>query len=256
MSVDPRIAALCSRVRAYYADHPPAEDYPDPRTFPPATEAQLRATEDALGLTLPPFLRALYARVGNGGFDLGPGWILYGADGGCPNRDGEQSRTIGQLLSRSGWRLNPRVEEALLRHPGRVVVSDSRPDGFLQIGDWGCGISIELDCTSKTARVYLVGYWGELPAEANQAGTSLFDIQLVAPSLEDWFERWLDGKDVDVLQGTLSRKQVDLVGITDAEEAAAVWKGLYWFDERWFTPPESPDADEDEDDGDRWEPVP
>src|SRR5690242_19189308 len=65
-----RIAALCARVRAYYADHPPEEDYPDPRTFPPATEAQLRATEAMLGLRLPPFLRALYSHVGNGGYDL------------------------------------------------------------------------------------------------------------------------------------------------------------------------------------------
>src|SRR5260370_7356029 len=35
----------------------------DPHTgfeFPPATEAQLRATEEALGISLPPMLRPLY----------------------------------------------------------------------------------------------------------------------------------------------------------------------------------------------------
>jgi hypothetical protein len=55
----------------------------DPHTgfeFPPATEEQLRATEEALGISLPSMLRALYAQVANGGF--GPAYGITGARGG------------------------------------------------------------------------------------------------------------------------------------------------------------------------------
>ena len=48
--------------------------------FPPASEEQLLVTETALGFSLPPLLRALYAQVANGGF--GPGTGLRGASSG------------------------------------------------------------------------------------------------------------------------------------------------------------------------------
>jgi hypothetical protein len=47
--------------------------------FPPASEEQLQATEEALGIPLPPMLRALYAQVANGGF--GPACGITGACG-------------------------------------------------------------------------------------------------------------------------------------------------------------------------------
>src|SRR5579884_1291927 len=48
--------------------------------YPPASEEQLRITEEHLGFALPPLLRALYANVANGGF--GPVGGLHGAYGG------------------------------------------------------------------------------------------------------------------------------------------------------------------------------
>ena len=36
--------------------------------FLPAADEQIRATEQALGFSLPPFLRTLYTNVANGGF--------------------------------------------------------------------------------------------------------------------------------------------------------------------------------------------
>src|SRR5260221_14743324 len=49
-------------------------------TFPPASEAQMRKTEQQLGFALPPLLRLLYTHVANGGF--GPGYGLFGVIGG------------------------------------------------------------------------------------------------------------------------------------------------------------------------------
>src|SRR5260370_8919436 len=62
----------------------------DPRratfTFPPATVDQLQETETLLGFALPPFLRALYAEIANGGF--GPTYGLRGAVGGFADATG------------------------------------------------------------------------------------------------------------------------------------------------------------------------
>src|SRR5258708_24418298 len=57
---------------------------PDPRqsafSYAPATEEQLRASEQALGFPLPPLLRELYGLIANGGF--APGTGIRGAIGG------------------------------------------------------------------------------------------------------------------------------------------------------------------------------
>src|SRR5258708_32382840 len=48
----------------------------DPRSgfaFPPATEEQLYRTEEVMGFSHPPLLRALYLQVANGGFGSGGG---------------------------------------------------------------------------------------------------------------------------------------------------------------------------------------
>ncbi|HEY6410855.1 MAG TPA: SMI1/KNR4 family protein, partial [Ktedonobacteraceae bacterium] len=69
-------------------DHPQRHGF----AYPPASEEQLRATETALGLLLPPVLRALYAEVANGGF--GPGAGIQGALGGYGSRTDEPGCTI------------------------------------------------------------------------------------------------------------------------------------------------------------------
>jgi hypothetical protein len=45
---------------------------------PPVTEAEVAKAEEGLGFALPPLLRAVYTRIGNGGYCLS----LVGLDGG------------------------------------------------------------------------------------------------------------------------------------------------------------------------------
>jgi hypothetical protein len=42
-----------------------------PKLYPPTSNNVLDATEQALGFSLPAFLRRLYTEVGNGGYGLG-----------------------------------------------------------------------------------------------------------------------------------------------------------------------------------------
>jgi hypothetical protein len=168
--------------------------------YPPATEDQLLATEQALGFPLPPLLRALYAEVANGGFGFGFG--LRGAIGGF---DGRGSSTIvEQYLSRSyseeilPWaaekvRLIDLVDydeqwEEVIGSCRDKVVSTFRhlilpyhlwPEHFLPICNWVCAIESCLDCIM--GGVYRV----VVTKEEDHL------ILLQAASLQEMLERWL-----------------------------------------------------------------
>lgn len=206
---------------------------PQIKCHPPATEEQLRATEERLGFLLPPDLRRLYAEVANGGLELGPVQTLHGAIGGCgeyamARNDG---RTIEELASDSGWRLHPRIEEALMRHPGRYVVADSSPEGFIWIGE-DSELSLEID--GMTGYVYYTegwGYFSDAPPELVPGPFDLFSIEAIAPSLSVWFERWLDGRrDPPGERGPLLPEMVQTDDLSDPD---VVWRGLYRFGQGW-----------------------
>ncbi len=186
-------------------------------TFPPASEAQMRKTEQQLGFALPPLLRLLYTHVANGGF--GPGYGLIGVIGGFSftgsggkniveryrwNLKGcklvrledyemltwaqymEQQR-INQALEgeadeSSGLTESTPEKEAwekihLYDLPGEVW-----PERLVTLCDWGCAINTHVD--TKTERVF--------------QGTGSI-LRYVAASLEEWLERWLAGEDLQFL---------------------------------------------------------
>src|SRR5438132_11366139 len=77
-------ASLLDRIlEKYQYEKQPASEK---NMYPPATEEQLQATEEALGFALPPLLRACYLRVSNGGF--GPGEGVMGVIGGFEDNRG------------------------------------------------------------------------------------------------------------------------------------------------------------------------
>jgi hypothetical protein len=207
---------------------------------PPASEAQLQVTEAQLGFPLPPFLRALYSRVANGGRGLGPANEFYGAEGGWPNQTSGHDLTIGQLASRTGWRLHERIEVALIQNPGHCVVGDELPDGFIEVADWGCGLSVHVD--RHMGRVYLVGPGGSIPTSGEEE-IYLRSIELLAPSLAEWFRRWLDPthEDVPTEVGDLPTDSVDVSGLEDPD---LVWRGLYQFEPVKLEEPEPLEGDD------------
>jgi len=73
-----RYVSLIDRIKAQHAWELQHGWKSEESTYPPATEEQLRASEQALGFLLPPLLRTLYAQVANGGFgpDLPAGAFL------------------------------------------------------------------------------------------------------------------------------------------------------------------------------------
>jgi len=186
-----------------------------------------------LGFPLPPDLRRLYAQVANGGAEVGVDPVLYGAAGGCPClEDWPAERTIGQLVSRSGWRLHPHIEEMLLHFPDRYVLADAVPEGFIRLGDLGYGNALEID--GATGRLYRVDRWAEAADERASDSADHFPVSIscVASSLEEWIARWLDERDAPYRtwrpwlnhRGPLT---ADLVETAELSDSQAVWRGLY-----------------------------
>jgi hypothetical protein len=199
--------------------------------YPPATDEQLQLTEDTLGFPLPSFLRMFYTEVANGGPKLGTYYGLFGCVGGYA-ADGyafddsgyaEVPRTIGRLVSRSGWRPHPCVLEALTRHPGHMVQCEEVPDGFMTISDVGCGITVELD--TKTEHLYHAGCGEEMPAEdPTQPSSFLITLEYVAASLEEWLEHWLDDTLYAASVGYLTPEMVSAICESDSQ---LVWRGVH-----------------------------
>jgi hypothetical protein len=166
--------------------------------YVPATEDQLLVTEARLGFALPAALRAMYALVANGGDVFGDGYVLYGSMGGYPQD--YSGATIDQLVSRSGWRLNDRVDVALQRHPGAYVQCEERPDRFVSLADLGCSQTAELD--GWTGRLYVAGCGQDVHSYRVAQGLAplpgsedecLVTVQFLASSVEEWIERKLKG---------------------------------------------------------------
>jgi len=204
--------------------------------YPPATEEQVRETEERLGFSLPTDLRRLYMDVANGGINLGPVEFFLGAIGGCGEYAATRpdGQTIEAFANDSGWQLHPRIEEALLRHSGRYIVADSLPKGCVWIGQ-DSEISVAIDL--RTGYIYCIDSLGALirgePGDDPVFTRHLFFnqlmcIELVAPSLSVWFERWIDGTrgGSPRVHGELSPEMIETADLPDPD---AVWRGFYRF---------------------------
>ncbi len=206
---------------------------------PPATEEQLRITEEQLGFPLPPLLRMMYRDVANGGNGLiwyDEQFPLIGAHGGYPSPPGGKSSngqylwgpTIEQLISRSGWTLHSCIETALWRHPERYVICSDCPDKFVRIMDVGSQ-AYELDVAS--GRIYESWFYGDLPLDDNQS-LPLLSLNFYRSSLEDIVEEYL-------AHGGFSNRAVtrptqpsceltpDELDPACETDSAMVWHGIY-----------------------------
>jgi hypothetical protein len=148
--------------------------------FPPATEEQLQETEAALGFPLPLTLRMMYQKIANGGFGCEYG--LIGAKGGF-----------------SVFSLGGTIDEAYRRYPEDIPVGDYTiyqrilsertcyelpmgmwSDRLLPICDMGCVSTVYIDIrTSQILR--------GAPTIGN-----VYMLWLLADSLEEWFEQWIE----------------------------------------------------------------
>jgi SMI1 / KNR4 family (SUKH-1) len=154
--------------------------------YPPATQEQLAVSEEVLGYTLPPLLRALYATIANGGF--GPGYGLYGVLGGFQNRIEPQVHQDADLINQE----HDRNEQGSARQIDlwmygsleyREIPFEAWPKGLYMLCDWGCGIYSYLDCVS--GRIY-----------RGEAGDDVYILCCEATSLDEWLALWANGIDL------------------------------------------------------------
>ncbi len=172
----------CLHVRP---DHPQRVGF----AYPPASEEHLAATEGALGFPLLPVLRTLYTEVANGGF--GPGAGIRGAIGGYGSPTDDPSDTIvgyyrfheqqAQLIDLAAYAPHWKHREAGRRRDAFLLLPYAVwPKQMLSLEDMGCCQNVCLDNTT-----------GSVFCTAPTANDDEYILWLVAPSLEDYLERWL-----------------------------------------------------------------
>jgi SMI1 / KNR4 family (SUKH-1) len=139
----------------------------------PASKKSLLATEQRLGFKIPHTLRTLYLEVANGGF--GPGYGVMGVDDGFMDDSGN---TIADLYER-------------YRRPDPEDPAWHWPEYLLPFCYWGCGVYSAVDYSKEPSPVY---YTDASVKEAGEPMESI--IRFHKPSIEDWLNDWLEGKDL------------------------------------------------------------
>lgn len=158
--------------------------------FPPATEDQLRTTEASLGFPIPPMLRALYARVANGGF--GPSAGITGARSGYYYGDDGHYETIDQCVDDDSATHYFNLARYEQEHDDPTVIvlpPHVRPAHFLHLCYWGCATDSYIDASS--GRVY---FWEPGGIVTQPDGTSECCQHYLTRQedfLESWLETWL-----------------------------------------------------------------
>lgn len=132
--------------------------------YPPATEEQIRVTENHLGLSLPGSLKSLYMEVANGGF--GPGCGIRGAVGGYTWYDqtiveAYQSYRAIQIVDLSGQFVH-------------------WPKNLLPLCDLGCDQEVCLDMAGQVVVI--------APTKRRQETVLL--MKAVSSSLEAWLDTY------------------------------------------------------------------
>jgi hypothetical protein len=177
------------------ADDPFIDDYPthhlapdDPARsgflFPLATDEQVRATEQRLGIALPVLLRQLYQQVANGGF--GPGTGLRGVAGGYWGAYLQQSSpplpVHQKVFSYASYQEQAARSAAKGLRAGMRVPSGEGLEHLLPLCDLGCCEEIGVD---DQGRLFLLA-----PTENN----AFYSLEQLPWTLEQWLWRWVRGE--------------------------------------------------------------
>ena len=150
--------------------------------FPPATEEQLRLSEESMGFPYPPLLRSLYGHLANGGF--GPAYGLVGAFQGFEDtlykREQHQYTLRKSLIHRSYPGRETFFDLEEYGDLKKLYLDTSWPTHLIYLCEWGCGFFSFIH--ARTGRVYYVGE------------NHLFRQ---ADSLEEWLELWLRDENLE-----------------------------------------------------------
>jgi hypothetical protein len=139
-----------------------------------ATAGQMQAAERGIGFKLPPLLRAIYLKVGNGGF--GPEYGIVGVRGGA-KLEGCTLETCYQKM------IELEKENKVWRWPRRL----------LPLANYGCGMWSCVDCAYAKLPMIL---WDPNNLNAELAGAEARlnwanSFWTQGLSLNAWLEGWL-----------------------------------------------------------------
>ncbi len=222
--VSDRESDLCHQLSTYLQERSSSNF-----DFPPATEAQLRRTEELLELSFPPLLRALYTQIANGSF--GPGGLqserISGALGGFRHETTDLLLQNKQFLLKDDFSFVDIEDIEAQQEDSRVLLFDRKVYPNHMFSLWEDGYyEICLQC--KTGRIYLgTDDYNALvdPGGDEFEGYIWFRVR---NSLADWLVSWLQDETItdwlDELEALLYEFEEErhgkraLMGVRDEDE--------------------------------------
>ena len=152
--------------------------------FPPASEEQLQQTEEHIGFPLPPLLRALYAKVANGGF--GPGMGLNGALGGYKGPYFNHDFSLATQHPQGTFNYAEFRRQAIVwgERVQMQVPQGQALDGLLHLCDIGCCQDI---CIDREQHTFIVA-----PLENDE----FYALEQLPWTFEEWLWRWARDEDI------------------------------------------------------------
>lgn len=142
--------------------------------LPCASAEAVDTAETTLGFGIPKLLRSVYLNVANGGF--GPGYGIIGVDGGHRSDLGTLVETFNEIKRGADYlalKWNPQL---------------------LPFCGWGCNVFSCVDCSDPGSPIFR---------------SDECRVRPVNYCLEDFFEMWLDGRDL-LSEGGLRRSSVEI----------------------------------------------
>jgi len=167
--------ALAQRVCETVKTNPITQD-PTGNPFkacPPCNNRILLQSKDRLGFTLPEVLRSIYTNGANGGF--GPGYGLMGVIDGFT--DDQKANAVDLYQN---FRTRDPEDKAWVW-----------PEGLFPFCYWGCAVYSAVKCNAPPYPVYWIDF---SVRDIEEPIEKLLCLQ--RESLTQWFENWLEGKDL------------------------------------------------------------
>jgi hypothetical protein len=149
---------------------------------PPVSETDFVRAEGLLGFPLPPLLQSLYIRLSDGGFGPSVHPLFTPPPHIRSPRDDREGAIDLYLLHREST--SAEEDDLVEREYSRDSARFAWPPFLVPLCDWGCAIGSAVDCSKPNFPV--------LRADANRTRF----INRESPSLSQWFEDWLNGKDL------------------------------------------------------------
>ncbi len=160
--------------------------------YPPVSERTVQIAEERLGFSLPPLLKELYLRVGNGGFGPQESSLIGLYGGYLHMRKYTLDEIYNELRSEKDEQMEEQDQDDVPYQIGEILYN-TWPPLLLEAFSWPCAIYTCINCAEQDYPVYIID--GNMYGYCVQKNIPV-PIMRHKNSFAEWLQAWIDGEDL------------------------------------------------------------